>query len=82
MLADVWGRRLTGPDRWLDEREHLLREDESALRGGDMHAAIDVKAARCEEWFKNPPGVAFKAALISQFRRPDCQALQDLICQH
>ena len=46
-----------------------------------MHAAMDVKAARCEEWFKNPLDVALKAALISQFSRPDCEALQDVICQ-
>jgi hypothetical protein len=43
---------------------------------------MDVKAARCEEWLKNPPGVALKAALISQFSRPDCHALEDVICQH
>jgi len=29
-----------------------------------MHAPLDVKAARCEEWLKHPSDVALEAALI------------------
>ncbi len=47
-----------------------------------MYTAVDIEAARCEEWLKNPFGVALKAALISQFIWSDRQALQDVICQH
>jgi hypothetical protein len=59
----------------------LLRQHEPAVRRGDVHAAMDAKAARREEWLEHPPGVALKAALISQLRRPDRQALQDVIGQ-
>ena len=69
---------------WLGapvSRSLLLRQHEPAVRRGDVHAAMDVKAARCEEWLKHPPGVALEAALISQLSRPNCQALQDAIGQ-
>ena len=47
-----------------------------------MHAAMDVEAARCEEWLKHPPDVALKAVLISQFGRPDCQSFQNVIGEY
>jgi hypothetical protein len=83
----LFGNRCSGAaalHAWLGapvSRSVLLRQHEPAVRRGDVHAAMDVKAARCEEWLKHPPGVALEAALISQLSRPDCQALQDVIGQ-